>query len=136
VHIVGRRDQLNDVTFGLRQLIDIAERALSPGVNDPSTAVQCLDRAHNLLRTLAASRYPATRHHDDAGRLRVVTPQVGWDDHVSLVLDEMRLWGRDSLQVRSRLEAMVDDLLTVAPPNRQQPLRSRLPLFHEPLALG
>lgn len=136
VDMVALRDDYSDVTLGLRQLLDIAERALSPGVNDPSTAVQCIDRIHDLLRRLAASGYPAPCHSDSDGRVRVVTPQVRWSDHVAMVLDELRLWGRDSLQVRQRLSVMVDDLLSVAPPARQEPLRSRLPLFREDLRIG
>jgi uncharacterized membrane protein len=136
VRQVGRREEYNDVTFGLRQLVDIAERALSPGVNDPSTASQCLDHLHDLLRRLATLPYPPEEHADEDGRVRLLTPQVGWDEHVRLVVDEIRLWGSGSLQVRERLQRMVEDLLAVAPPARQAPLRERLPLFTEPLRIG
>jgi uncharacterized membrane protein len=136
VRLVRRRDDHSDVTLALRQLVDIAERALSPGVNDPSTAVQCLDRLHDVLRRLAEHPYPREVHCDGDGRPRLVTPQVRWDDHVGMVLDELRLWGAGSLQVRERLQRMVDDLLTVTPPERQGPLRARLPLFRQPLEIG
>lgn len=131
---VARRDEHSDVTFGLRQLVDIAGRALSPGVNDPSTAAQCIDHLHALMRTLATSTYPPQVHLGLDGRPRVVTPQMGWAEHVGLVLDELRLWGADSLQVRDKLQRMVEDLLTVAPPVRRMPLLERLPLFSEPPA--
>jgi uncharacterized membrane protein len=136
VRQVGRRDEHDDVTLGLRRLVDIAERALSPGVNDPSTAVQCLDHLHDLLRTLATVAYPREVHVDERGDVRLVTPQVQWDDHVAMVLDEIRLWGGGSVQVRGRLHRMVEDLLSVAPSHRQQPLLKRLPLFGEPLRSG
>jgi uncharacterized membrane protein len=130
---VARRDEHSDVTLGLRQLVDIAGRALSPSVNDPSTAAQCIDHLHALMRTLATSTYPPRVHPGLDGRPRVVTPQMGWAEHVGLALDELRLWGADSLQVRDKLQAMVEDLLTVAPPARRMPLLERLPLFSEPL---
>ena len=133
---VSRRDEHIDVTLGLRQLVDIAERALSPGINDPSTASQCLDHVHDLLRALATATYPSDVNVDEQGQPRLVTPQVQWADHVGLVLDEIRLWGSGSLQVRGKLQRMVDDLLTVVPPGRRQPLLERLPLFSEPLLVG
>jgi uncharacterized membrane protein len=131
---VDRRDEHSDVSLGLRQLVDIAGRALSPGINDPSTAAQCIDHLHALLRTLATSTYPREVHRGLDDRPRVVTPQVGWDDHIGLALDELRLWGAGSLQVRDKLQRMVVDLLTVAPAARRLPLLARLPLFAEPLA--
>lgn len=133
---VSRRDEHNDVTLGLRQLVDIAERALSPGINDPSTASQCLDQLHDLLRALATAPYPREITRDEHGHPRLVTPQVRWADHVGLVFDEMRLWGAGSLQVRAKLQQMVDDLLDVAPPERREPLLDRLPLFSEALLVG
>jgi len=52
--VVGtERTPSQDPAFGFRQLVDVAERALSPGVNDPTTAVQALDQLHDLLRTLS-----------------------------------------------------------------------------------
>jgi uncharacterized membrane protein len=136
VRLVDDRAEQGDASTGLRQLVDIAERALSPGTNDPSTAVQCIDRLHDLLRALATCPDPRTVHADDEGHLRLVTPQRQWADHVALVLDELRLWGAGSLQVRTRLERLVEDLLLVVPPERCRPLLDRRPLFREPLELG
>jgi uncharacterized membrane protein len=133
VRQVARRDEHSDVSLGLRQLVDIAGRALSPGINDPSTAAQCIDHLHALLRTLATSTYPPQVHRGLDDRPRVVTPQLEWDDHVGLALDELRLWGADSPQVRDKLQRMVADLLAVTPAARRHPLLARLPLFAEPL---
>jgi len=60
--------------FGFRQLVDVAERALSPGINDPSTAKQALDHLHDLLRALARRSIPATARVDDEGVLRLWLP--------------------------------------------------------------
>ncbi|MBK6761924.1 MAG: DUF2254 domain-containing protein [Micrococcales bacterium] len=136
VQVAGRRDESDDATFGLQQLVDIAVRALSPGVNDPSTAVECLDRTHELLRQLSVRQYPQQVFDDRDGRSRVVFPRVTWEEHVGLVFDEIRLWGRDSLRVRRRLQDMLDDLLRAAPPARRNALRERLPLFQDDLRIG
>lgn len=127
IALAAERDSRQDVAFGLRQLVDIAERALSPGVNDPSTAVQCIDQLHDLLRRLVDRPYPPVVHRDDAGVVRAVVRQPDWEDHVGLAFDEIAHWGSDSIQVRRRLAAMADDLLTVARGDRRQPLLSRCP---------
>ncbi len=72
------RDPAEDPAFGFRQLIDIAERALSPGVNDPTTAVQCLDHLHDLLRRMTTRPLVARTARDAAGTIRAVAPQPCW----------------------------------------------------------
>ena len=64
------RTMTQDAAFGFRQIVDIAERALSPGINDPTTAVQALDQLHDLLRRLARRRIPSpVRLADDGSAL-------------------------------------------------------------------
>jgi uncharacterized membrane protein len=133
VELGRERDSRQDVGFGLRQLVDIAERALSPGTNDPSTAVQCLDQIHDLLRCLVARPYPPSGHEDENGVVRLVAPTPSFDLHVALSVDEIRLWGDGSLQVRTRLQGLFDDLLSVAEGSRRLPFLDRLPLWDEPL---
>jgi uncharacterized membrane protein len=110
-----------DAAFGFRQLVDIAIRALSPGTNDPTTAVQAIDRLHDLLRRLAVRRFPSPVRVVD-GRPRLVLPQTGWDDYVRLALDEIRLAGEGQIQVLRRLRAVLDDLAAIAPPSRRPAL--------------
>ncbi len=133
VALARERDGRQDVAFGLRQLVDIAERSLSPGVNDPSTAVQCLDQIHDLLRRLAARPYPPIAHQDEDGVVRFIASAPSWAEHVALAVDEIRLWGRGSLQVRVRMQVMFDDLLSVTQEDRRSPLVERLPLWDQPL---
>ncbi len=64
------RTMEQDLAFGFRQLVDIAERALSPGINDPTTAAQALDVLHDLLRRLATRHLPDGRSVGADGRLR------------------------------------------------------------------
>ena len=129
VEVARERSARQDVGYGFRQLVDIAERALSPGVNDPSTVVTCLDQIHDLLHRLVSRPEPSRLHRDDRGRLRAIVPVQRWDDHVALAVDEIRHWGAGSLQVRRRLQAMIDDLLAVAVGDRRRPLLERLPLW-------
>ena len=125
------RSVRQDVAFGFRQLVDIAEKALSPGVNDPTTAVQCLDQIHDLLRRLCERPYPTGTHLDGHGRVRLLVPSATWSDHVSLALDEVRHWGAGSLQVHRRMRALLLDLLDVAPHDRRAPLERQLVLLDQ-----
>lgn len=120
---LGRERTMNqDVAFGFRQLVDIAERALSPAINDPTTAVQCLDHLHDFLRRLVVREFPTGCYLDPDGELRLAVPAARWDDYVSLAFDEVRQYGHSSVQVARRLRATVDDLLTIAPLERRRAL--------------
>ena len=124
-----------DLAYGFRMLVDMAERSLSESpFMDPTTAVQCIDRLHDGLRQLAVRRI-------DDGRLYAATASSGsrsrrWTGtaYVHLAFDEIRLAGAESPQVSRRLTAALDDLLTVAPPDRHPPLRRQLDLLHEAIA--
>ncbi|MFD0416476.1 DUF2254 domain-containing protein [Streptomyces sp. NPDC127108] len=111
-----------DLGFGLRQLSDIALRALSPAVNDPTTAVQALDRIVQFLASVA--RYPlgALRHRDRGGAVRLVQPVPDWQDLVDLGLTEIRGCAAGHPQVTRRMLAGIDDLLLLAPEGRRAPL--------------
>ncbi len=123
---LGReRDLSADPAFGFRQMIDIAERALSPGVNDPTTATQCLDHLHDLLRRLAHRPLPPCLTESVEGTVRAVMPQPTWDDYVALALDEIRHWGAGSLQIHQRISSMLDDLAGEVGPERGAVLRER-----------
>jgi uncharacterized membrane protein len=115
------RSMRQDPAFGFRQLVDIAERALSPGVNDPTTATQALDQLHDLLRRLASRKFPDPCRRVD-GALRLVLPRPSWSDYVQLALEEIADYGRGSIQVRRHAERILDDLLETAPPFRRAAL--------------
>ncbi|MEU3919979.1 DUF2254 domain-containing protein [Streptomyces sp. NPDC029004] len=111
-----------DLGFGLRQLSDIALRALSAAVNDPTTAVQCLDRIVQFLTVLARKPLGAVHHRDGKGEVRLVQDVPGWTDLVDLALAEVRLHSAGNPQVSRRLLAGIDDLLLIAPGERKEPL--------------
>ncbi|MEU8760542.1 DUF2254 domain-containing protein [Streptomyces sp. NPDC048659] len=114
-----------DLGFGLRQLSDIALRALSPAVNDPTTAVQCLDRITQFLAALAHRPLGAVEYRDrrrGGGTVRFVQDGPDWTDLVDLGFAEIRGCAADSPQVSRRMLAGLDDLLARVPPERAAPL--------------
>jgi uncharacterized membrane protein len=107
---VERRTE-NDPAYALRLLVDAAIRALSPAVNDPTTAVDALDRIQAILAAMGRARLDVGRIVDDAGAVRVVFRVPTWDDLVELGLSEIAQYGHQSGQVQARLRRLVDDLV-------------------------
>ncbi|MFJ9624251.1 DUF2254 domain-containing protein [Streptomyces sp. NPDC101181] len=122
VSVSVERTLHQDLAFGLRQLTDIALRALSTSVNDPTTAVQCLDRIVQFLAVVVRLPLGTVHHRDRAGRVRLVQEGPGWADLVDLGFEEIRWCVAGSPQVTRRLMAGLDDLLLLAPAGRRQPL--------------
>jgi uncharacterized membrane protein len=119
-----------DVAYGVRLLVDIAERSLADSpFQDPTTAVQAIDRLHDVLRQLARRPFPDGRHYDEAGRLRLVEQIMSWEAYVHLAFDEIRLAGAGSPQVTRRLKAALVDLRSVALPERIEILDLQLDLL-------
>lgn len=111
-----------DLGFGLRQLSDIALRALSPAINDPTTAVQALDRIVQFLAALSRRPLDAALHRDRGGAVRLAQPVPGWTELVDLGFTEVRGCAIGSPQVSRRMLAGLDDLLLLVPPERREPL--------------
>ena len=128
--LVGpERVHTEDASYGLRKLVDVAERSIAQPFNDPTTTLQALHRLHDLLRQLAARPLPAGEHRDEDGVVRLVERTLSWDGYVRLAFDEIRLAGATSPQVTRRLCAALQDLKIVAPANRQAPLDRQLRLL-------
>ncbi|WP_328307816.1 DUF2254 domain-containing protein [Streptomyces sp. NBC_00442] len=125
-----------DLGFGLRQLSDIGLRALSAAVNDPTTAVQCLDRIVQVLTALANRPLGAVGHPDRKGTVRLVQDVPAWADLVDLAFAEMRLCAVGSPQVTRRIMAGLDDLLRLVPPERRPPLIRHRELLVQAVALA
>ena len=104
------RSMQQDPEFGVRQLVDIAERALSPGINDPTTAVQVLDELHRILRVAGARADRSAHLVDGSGTVRVLDAPTTFARLLDLSLDEVAHYGKESLQVPRRIEALLDDL--------------------------
>jgi len=100
-----------DPAFAIRVMVDIAIRALSPAVNDPTTAVQVLDHLGETLRLLGATGRPAPDPDGaEAASPGLVVRARSWDDIVELAFTEIRQYGGSSVQVVRRLRAVLEDL--------------------------
>ncbi|MFF6911555.1 DUF2254 family protein [Streptomyces sp. NPDC012466] len=125
-----------DLGFGLRQLSDIALRALSSAINDPTTAVQALDRIVQFLAVVSRRPLDAALHRDRAGAVRLVQPVPGWTELVDLGFTEARVCAVGSPQVSRRMLAGLDDLLLLAPPERREPLLRHRELLRQAVGLA
>ncbi|MBD3318016.1 MAG: DUF2254 domain-containing protein, partial [Chitinivibrionales bacterium] len=110
----------NDPKYAIRLLVDTAIRALSPAVNDPTTAVQALDHIESLLKRLGNSNLKIGEAWDASGVLRVVCKVPTWEDYLQLGLSEIMQYGATSIQVERRLEALFRFLQDAVPPERAE----------------
>ena len=118
-----------DPAFAFRIIVDIASKALSPAINDPSTAVLALDQIHRLLRIVGRRYLGDGTIRDVDGVVRVILPTPDWEDFVHLGMSEIRFFGASSIQVVRRLRAMIENLLAVLPESRHPALREQLKLL-------
>jgi uncharacterized membrane protein len=112
-----------DPKYALRLVVDIAIRALSPAINDPTTAVQALDQVEDLLLLLGRRDLEVGRYSDRAGRLRLTIPFPAWEDFLRLGLDEICAYGAGSVQVMRRMSALIENLCAVLPAERHAALQ-------------
>ncbi len=112
--------------FGFRIIVDIAIRALSPAINDPTTAVRGVDQIHILLRRVGQRDLGDGLIRDREGRLRLIFLTPDWEDFILLGVSEIRTYGAGSLQVMRRLRGMLENLIEVLPPQRIPPLQDQL----------
>ncbi len=108
-----------DVRFSLRLLVDTAIMALSPAVNDPTTAVEALDQILDLMMHLGQKRDDG-RVTDARGGPLLIYPAPTWNDHLSLAFDEIRRYGIDALQVVRRLRAALVRLADAVEGDRRE----------------
>jgi uncharacterized membrane protein len=123
------RTMEQDPAFSFRIMVDIASRALSPAVNDPTTAVLALDQIHSELLYLGKKLLDRGSASDEGGRLRLVYPTPQWEDFVALGVTEIRHFGASSIQVARRLRAMLEHLIGALHPSRVAPLREQLAML-------
>ncbi len=111
IQVAKERTFEQDPKYPLRLLVDIAIKALSPAINDPTTAVQALDQIEDLLHRLGRRALDAGCVMDDRGDLRLIFPTPSWEDYLSLAFDEIRQYGASSVQVMRRLRSALLGLL-------------------------
>lgn len=132
--IARERTMEQDVKFGIRQLVDVAEKALSPSMNDPTTAVMAIDQIHDVMRRLAGNGFPPAEHTDDRGVVRLAVRPLEWEAMVELAFSEIRLFSGQSLQVTRRIMAALDDLEEVALAERKEALRAERRLLEQSIS--
>jgi uncharacterized membrane protein len=119
-----------DPAFAFRIIVDIASKALSSAINDPTTAVLALDQLQYLLRSVGSRDLDTGELRDATGQLRLVYRTPDWEDFVDLAVTEIRHYGKDSIQVARRMRAMLEDLMKTVSPRRAERLRQELDLLH------
>lgn len=122
------RTMEQDPTFAFRIVVDIALRALSPAINDPTTAVLAIDQLHRMLRAVGKRNLRTDERLDSVGKLRLIFRTPNWEDFVSLTFSEIRSCGSSNLQIVRRLRSMIENLANTLPV-------TRIPAINRELAL-
>jgi uncharacterized membrane protein len=123
-----------DPALAIRIMVDIANKGLSPAINDPTTAVLAVDQIHHFLRHLGGRDLADERVRDASGRLRLVYRTPDWEDFVHLAVTEIRQFGGESIQIARRMRAMLEDLIRTLPSERAVLLRQELDLLRRSAA--
>jgi len=118
-----------DPLFAFRILVDIAIKALSKAINDPTTAVLAIDQLHRLLRSAGTRNLRTDQILDRAGNLRVIFRTPNWEDFVHLAFSEIRFYGAENMQIARRLRAMTVNLTDTLPAQRHSALCKELELL-------
>ena len=123
------RTMEQDPAFGFRIIVDIASKALSPAINDPTTGVLAVDQIHHLLSLVSRRQLDTGVVRDASGEVRLVYRTPDWEDFVTLAATEPRIYGATNPQVTRRLRAMYDQLLRRRPAERAEALRREVALL-------
>jgi uncharacterized membrane protein len=125
-----------DPAYALRVMVDVANKALSPGINDPTTAVQVLDYLGDSLRVIgeAAQSWPAWQ--SGAAERGVVVPVRRWEDYLALGIAEIREFGGTSIQVMRRMRAVLEKLLQAVRPEDRAAVKAEIVRLDATVAAG
>jgi uncharacterized membrane protein len=97
------RTEQQDIEFPINQLVEIALRALSPGINDPFTAIRCIDRLSAGLSRLAERQFPSAYRYDNDQKLRVIAEPVAFEQLIDTAFNQIRHYGKSDVAVTLRL---------------------------------
>ena len=112
-----------DVLYSLQQMVEIAAHAMSPGINEPYTALTCIDWLGASLLALAKRDFPLPLRHDEDGKLRVVAVDLDFEEIARASFDQIRIYGATNPDVMLRL---LDIIAEIAPDLRRERDRSTL----------
>jgi len=127
--IAEERTLTQDPAFAIRTIVDIAIRALSPAVNDPTTGSQALDTLEPMLHRLSTRNLGTGFLHDADRIARVAYPAATWVDLLDLSLTEIRHYGAGSHQIARRMRSVLLGLLEDCPPPRRAEVERHLSLL-------
>jgi uncharacterized membrane protein len=130
----SERTMDQDPTFAFRIAVDIALKALSPAINDPTTAVLAIDQLHRMLRTVGKRDLRTDEIEGNSGKLRVIIRTPNWEDFVHLSFREIRACGSNNLQIVRRLRAMIENLIQTLLEHRHPALLQELSLLDREIA--
>ncbi|SEJ40447.1 DUF2254 domain-containing protein [Paraburkholderia diazotrophica] len=128
------RTMEQDPMFAFRILVDIALKALSAAINDPTTAVLAIDQLHRLLRMVGKRSLHVEEIKDKSGQVRVILRTPNWEDFVHISFREIRQCGVGSIQIARRLRAAIENLIQSLPEHRHDALRVELILLDRAIA--
>jgi uncharacterized membrane protein len=114
------RTPVQDPEFAIHQLVEIALRALSPGINDPYSAITCIDKLNSVLCGLTNRVFPAKQHYDQAGMLRLVCKVLTFTDIASAAFEQIRQQANNNVAVTIRLLESLHNLMMFAQNDEQQ----------------
>jgi uncharacterized membrane protein len=123
IHTGPQRTFEQDPKYSIQLIRDIAIRALSPAINDPTTAVQALDQIEDILLRLGRRRLDIGEVRNRAGSVCLVFRVPTWDDFLDLAFSEIRSYGAESKQVMRRMKALLSDLIAALPEERRPSLK-------------
>jgi uncharacterized membrane protein len=125
------RSAEQDPRYGVTQLVDIAIKALSPSVNDPTTATQCIDRLVSILVAAGRSDDPPRRFADETGATRVEIPFPEFAELVPLAFDQVRQYGGQQPEIVVHVARSIALLRQAVPASRHGPLLEQARLLAE-----
>ena len=135
VHLGRSRTMYQDPLYGIRQLVDVASQALSPAVNQPTTAVVVIDRLEELLLRIGRRPQPTGFFMDTDGVVRLMHTEPTWAETVDLAFTEIAIYGASSPAVTRRLAAAYERLQQSVPSDLRIDVARHIALL-EPLAGG
>jgi uncharacterized membrane protein len=114
--VIGRdRTPYQDLEFAIRRIVELAQRSLSPGINDPTTALYCIDRLGQVLGRLADRDIPSPMRLDQSGQLRVLTEVLDLGDVTCRAFAAIARYGMTDADVVTRLVETLATLETSFP---------------------
>jgi uncharacterized membrane protein len=131
-YVEPERGMQQDPAYGVRMLVDIALKALSPAVNAPTTASEVILRLTSLLAMIAQRPEHSGAFADKDHQIRLLQPMTTWEEFVELAFDEIFLYGKDHPQIRQSLADAIDYLLEIVPEAHKPPLIRQRRVHSEP----